>query len=269
MAKLAKQVLAIRTTPRDLAEALAIAKEVVHGEGQRFMTLKTAYALLGMPPAHFPKVQERWVRLGRPRLMDFAPYTAHCLLVDVFFHVAVDKRLIAPERPSNRIDIAYLYYLPFAMMFVSNDKLHRRAAPLFLRDDQIFVPGEDLKRDLTALDAYYSGRPAEEREQGLFRLAGYPPKDDAFLTTRIWKQFGMRSRPVAEEADPTKTMPKPAVDKLLAMVKEMQTAAKGPGLEQFTRDDVDDASHMVIERLVPLQRGKWRLMPPGVEADAE
>jgi hypothetical protein len=110
--------------------------------------------------------------MGGPRLADFAPYTAHCLLVDVFFHVAVDKKMIAPERASNRVDIAYLYYLPFAMMFVSNDKLHRRTVPLFLDDRQLFVVGEDLKRDLTALDAYYSGRPGEERKQGLFSLAG-------------------------------------------------------------------------------------------------
>ena len=43
-----------------------------------------------------------------------------------FFHVAVGKKLISPDRLSNRVDIAYLYYLPFAMVFVSNDKLHKR-----------------------------------------------------------------------------------------------------------------------------------------------
>jgi hypothetical protein len=81
--------------------------------------------------------------------------------VDVFFHVAVDKKLIDPGRPSNRVDIAYLYYLPFTMIFVSNDKLHRRAVPYFLEPNQMFVFGEDLKRDLAKLDAYYSARPAE------------------------------------------------------------------------------------------------------------
>jgi hypothetical protein len=155
-------------------------KGSVHGDGQRFRTLKTAFVLLGLPQSRFPGVQRRWTSMGGPRLTDFAPYTAHCLLVDVFFHVAVDKKMIAPERASNRVDMAYLYYLPFSMMFVSNDKLHRRTVSLFLNDQQLFVIGDELKRDLAALDDYYSGRPEEEREQGLFRLAAYPPEDDSF-----------------------------------------------------------------------------------------
>src|SRR5664280_1363960 len=85
MAKLAKTVLKIHATPRNLQETMAIAREVVNGMGQRFMTLKTAYALLGLPPALFPKVQKRWMDEGGPHLAAFAPYTAHCLLVDVFF----------------------------------------------------------------------------------------------------------------------------------------------------------------------------------------
>ena len=46
-AKLVRRILEIHSNPRDLNEALAIAKEVVHGEGQRFQTLKTAFALFG------------------------------------------------------------------------------------------------------------------------------------------------------------------------------------------------------------------------------
>jgi hypothetical protein len=101
-------------------------------------------------------------------LHEFAPYTAHCLLVDTFFHIAVAKKLISPDRLSNRNDIAYLYYLPFAMAFVSNDKLHKRVAPLLLCDNQAFIDGEELKRDLHALDIYYSTLPSEQLEQGLF-----------------------------------------------------------------------------------------------------
>jgi hypothetical protein len=260
-AKLVKRILEIHSNPRDLDEALAIAKEVVHGEGQRFQTLKTAFALLGLPQSKFPGVQRRWTAMGRPRLTDFAPYTEHCLLVDVFFHVAIDKRMIAPERPSNRVDIAYLYYLPFAMMFVSNDKLHRRTVPLFLNDRQRFVVGEDLKRDLGALDAYYSGRPEEEREQGLFRLAAYPPEDDSFLTTRIWKDFKMPTKRAPKEE-----MERPKlVEKLLAGIEEMKGAR---AVDHGTRAELEDPDQVAIERLIPFQRGKWRLFPPGVKPTA-
>ncbi|MGH6867260.1 MAG: hypothetical protein ACREDO_14115 [Methyloceanibacter sp.] len=93
LAQLAKAALRIHSEPRDLQEAFSIAKEVVHGRGQQFLTLKTAYALLGLPPRAFRRVQERWQHKGYRPLDEYAPYTAHCLLVDVFFHIAVDKTL--------------------------------------------------------------------------------------------------------------------------------------------------------------------------------
>jgi hypothetical protein len=45
--------------------------------------------------------------------------------------------------------MAYLYYLPFAMCFTSNDNLHARTAPLFMdAEKQVFTPGRVLKADL-------------------------------------------------------------------------------------------------------------------------
>jgi hypothetical protein len=265
MAKLAKAALKISASPKTFDDAFAIAREVVQGNGQRFWTLKTAYALLGLEPRQWKAVLSRWKQMGGPPLPQYAPYTAHCLLVEVFFHVAVDKRLISPDRPSNRTDIAYLYYLPFAMMFVSNDKLHKRTAPLFLTSKQHFVSGDELKKDLQALDAHYSALPEAEKAQGLFRLASTPPNDDAFLTTRIWKRFGIsvegRSKPFDHNEN------KEANDRIVAEMKKMVAAAENPQ-GKFNAGELSDPDAISIQRLVPLQRGKWRLMPPGVEADA-
>jgi hypothetical protein len=265
MAKLAKAVLRIRTAPRDLREALAIAHEVVVGDGQRYLTLKTAYALLGLPQAMWNSMQERWKAAGRPPLHRHSPYTAHCMTVDIFFHVAVDKNLISPDRPSNRIDVAYLYYLPFCMAFVSNDKLHKRCAQLFLTDDQIFIDGEALKRDLAALDGHYSALPEEELEQGIFRLASYPPDDDAFLTTRVWKQLKMS---VLSKQPEAQTNPVPAQE-ILDMVQTLKSRAQRVSPDAHRAADFADPDHVVIERRIPLRMGKWRTMPPGVKADSE
>ena len=265
-AKLARQILAITQEPKNLAEALAIAKQVLQGEGQRFLLLRTAYILLGLNPAHFHRVQARWVAAGRPHLHEFAPYTAHCLLVEVFFNVAIGKKLISPDRASNRIDMAYLFYLPFSMIFISNDKLHQRAAPLFMTDKQIFVLGDDLKKDLASLNSRYSALSEEEKSEGLFRIASYPPNDDSCLTTRIWKQFGMniQRQTAARSSEP------PLATELLASVKQMREAAQGRDrAAQFSQSELEDPSHVVIERMVPLRRGKWRFMPPGVEASEE
>ena len=104
---------------------MEIARAAVLGDRNRFRTIKAAYALLGLPTERWPQVLSKWKAASGPPLAAYAPYTAHCLLVDTFFHVAIAKKLISPDRLSNRVDVAYLYYLPFAMGFVSNDKLHR------------------------------------------------------------------------------------------------------------------------------------------------
>lgn len=79
--------------------------------------------------------------------------------MDLFFYFSLAADLISPNRPSNKIDIAYLYYLPFCMVFTSNDNLHKQAVPLFLRKDQVFIPGAELKADLKKLDEHYSQLP--------------------------------------------------------------------------------------------------------------
>ena len=130
MAKVVKAALRIHETPRNLEEALAIARRAVEGNGQRYITLKAAYAFLGLPERLQKSTLQRWKDAGGPSLPTYAPYTAHCLTVDTFFHVAVDKKLISPDRSSNRVDMAYLYYLPFCMAFVYETTNCISAAPL-------------------------------------------------------------------------------------------------------------------------------------------
>jgi hypothetical protein len=77
------------------------------------------------------KILRRWEYDGKPPIKEFAPFTAHVMTVDLFFCLALGADLIGRERRSNKIDIAYLYYLPFCMIFTSRDKLHQKTAPLF------------------------------------------------------------------------------------------------------------------------------------------
>jgi hypothetical protein len=50
------------------------------------------------------------------------------------------------------------------------------------------------------------------------------------------------------------------------MIKEMEDSARRGVGGQFSDDQLLDASHLVIARKIPLQRGKWRLMPKGMKA---
>jgi hypothetical protein len=47
--------------------------------------------------------------------------------------------------------------------FSSNDSLHERVVPLFLRANQTFVKGMELKADLGRLDQRYSCLPKRSR----------------------------------------------------------------------------------------------------------
>ena len=266
-AEVVRAILAVRETPRDLTQALDIAREAVCGAGQRYRTLKLAYALLDLDHRFWTEVATRWKRVGGPDLPTYAPYTAHCLLVDVFFYVAIHKGLISPERPSNKTDMAYLYYLPFAMMFTSNDKLHRRTAPLFMRDDQIFQPADELKTDLRALDQFYSSLPAETMKDGLFKAAPLALEHERFLTTQLYHRLGVRTpNPSAAMPSSSPKSHSPA-EGLIARVKAMMEASKTHhDVDQpFSRAEIEDPDQVVIERAVPLKRGKWQFMPPGIK----
>ena len=193
-AALAHRALQIRSEAKDLSDAYQIARAIVFGDRDRYRIFKAAYLLLAMPRQLWPKMIARWKAAGGPPLATYAPYTAYCLLVDTFFHIAVAKRLISPERLSNRTDIAYLYYLPFAMIFISNDNLHRRTVPLFLGDKQLFVAGGDLKQDLRALDVDFSALPQEVLQQGLFKFARHPPERSALSHDAYLSPFWYSSR---------------------------------------------------------------------------
>lgn len=82
--------------------------------------------------------------------------------MEVFFQIALAGHLISTERKSNRTDIAYLLYLPFSQVFVSSDRLHQNCALHFLRPDQTFVWGQDLKASLQRLVVYYQALPEAE-----------------------------------------------------------------------------------------------------------
>jgi hypothetical protein len=139
------------TRIRDLADAKRTADEIVQRDGERYAVLRLALDSLKIPSQFRGNIIRRWKSEGGPRLVQFAPYAAYVLTVDLCFSLAVGAGLESSERPSHQIDLAYLYYLPFCDVFTSNDRLHERIAPLFLGDNQAFVRGSELKSDLPNL----------------------------------------------------------------------------------------------------------------------
>ncbi|MQV31042.1 hypothetical protein GHK01_31780 [Sinorhizobium meliloti] len=262
LATLAKQQLMIEDSPKTLEQAFDIAKAVLNREGQNFLNLKLGYSFLGLEANMWRFVEDRWKELGRRPVTDHAPYFAHCLLVDIFVNVAMQKKLISPDRPSNRTDMAYLYYLPFAKLFVSNDKLHLRTAPLFLKPSQKLVRGSDLKADLKLLVEHYSSLPDDELEKGLFKVASRPPDNDKFLTTRLWRECGLDTSP------PQPLKHDPALYQRISQdIKELSARASVIGTRptRFRRKDLKDPDHHLIQRFVPRKWGRWTIIPQDVK----
>ena len=247
--------------PRSLQEAKQMSRALLNRSDRSFNNLRAACLLFDVPKHLLPHVVENWKSCGQPNLSTYAPYAAFVLHVDMFFHLALWGDLISPDRPSNKADMAYLYYLPFCNIFVSHDKLHAATVPLFLRPDQRFVSGVDFKADLAKLDAHYSLLPEETRAQGTMRFAPRPPLEGEFLTSQLWDMFcpGWRARQDVNTED----MSPEQHEKILKMIKEkMKAAPEGSVVNSVPVDELD--SLMLGRKMAP-SMGKWRILPPGIE----
>jgi hypothetical protein len=248
----------IRSTrrPKDLVEAKNLAASMLAKPGARYV----ATYLQSLDPEGLGRdAFRRWDAHGKPPITRFAPYTAHILLVDLFFTIALGADLVGRERPTNRIDMSYLYYLPFCMVFTSRDKLHQRTAPLFLDEGQIFLHGDQLKADLGKLDEYYAQLPDEVKQRGVMSFAHYPPTNGDFLISQLWDKL-MRPDWRETAAQPKEQRSKEEDAKIIAEIDQITNAP--PANRDYPHDEVEA---MVIKRSIPVQRGKWRMVPPEAE----
>jgi hypothetical protein len=240
-------------------------------EGQELEVIALALNTLGVPDRSASEVLARWEALGRPQLAAFAPYTTHVFKVDLLYYLGIERGFISGERPSNKVDMAYLYYLPFSMVFTSGDNLHRRTAPLFLRSDQSFVEASALKAALKKLDNYYDAYPDEVKALGVMAFAHYPPTELDNLVVDLWdKHMAPNWRDGAETPEQVLARRKAARqgerkrDELLSSIENAQPLA-----DPRARLQDHDTDYVVIGRRVPVQKGKWRLVPEGIEAADE
>lgn len=248
-------------TCRSLNEAKAIAESIVNKSAQSQGRMKNLFLpLLGISNDLADNVLKRWRYYGSPSLSIYAPYAAYVLTVDIFFYIAVAAKLIAPEKVTNKIDLAYLFYLPFCMVFTSFDRFHEKCLPLFLRNDQIFIWGADLKADLVKINCYYDGLPESEKEKGLSVFASRPPKDDGFLITRLWDRFLPGWRKSAEFIPPKDNE---ATKRIMGQIKEVANAK--PLKPEQVDFDLSNPDSMIIKRRLSKRRGKWWQLPKDIE----
>ena len=253
-----------RRKPKTLLEVKTMADQFIDGLDQE-KAFRFGLALLGVPQHSQEQVMSRWKTASKPAIKEFAPYFRHVFSIDLFFYLAIAADLISRARPSNKVDIAYLYYLPFCMVFVSSDTLHSRVVPLFVREDQTFLEGTALKADLARLDEYYSKLPDEIKNRGVFTFASIPPDDTSFLVTRLWDKY------MASTWRDIKTRKFDGTDKIdpeaeKALLNKMKRFVKEAApVDPATVVKSDDADSIMIQRKVYARKGKWKRFPPEVE----
>lgn len=249
--------------PKTLAEVKILADAYIDGSPQDGV-LRFGLTFLGIPEQVHAEIIDRWKRAGSPPVRNFAPYFRHVLGVDLFFNLAIASDQISRVRPKgkadNKVDIAYLYYLPFCHVFVSADNLHKRVVPLFLRPDQTFVDAADLKSDLQKLDAYYWAMPEDVKKSGFYKFAKHPPLDDSFLVTRLWDKRGIEWRERASKPDPTEKLQD---TKIIEELNRITEAAKSS--DPNARLSIEETAFMQISRSVVRKKGKWDRFGPEVK----
>ena len=245
--------------PKTLEEVKKMADDFMDHPNQEDI-LKASLGAVGVAPQFIERILVRWRNAGSPPIRKFAPYLTHVTIVDYVFMFGIGADLIGRGRPSHKIDVAYLYYLPFCKIFTSNDRLHKLLAPLFMRPDQTFIPGEDLKADLKKLDAHYFALPPEDLAKGVYFFASRPPDNTDFLTTRMWDKYqSPKWRGVKGMAPQPHT---PAREPFLDSLKEFEKKVEAEGTAIPSRPGESD--QMMIKRLVSGKRGKWTRFPPEV-----
>lgn len=247
-----------RFTFRDLTAVKAFAEQTIDADGKRYQTLRMSLEVVGIAKKLWPTVITRWKELGGPPLAQFAPYTRHTLVVDLFRILAMASGLINPNKTLNFADIAYLYYLPFCQIFVSNDKLHRQCAQLFLGPQQQFVWGSDLRPHLAQLATEYLNDPALS-ELGLIGISERKKfSADSYIGSLMVKagvRLEKETENLAHQLSPKATK---------ALIEHLKAAVNAPA-PSAEADLSQEDMHTSFKRYIPRMRGRFPMMPPNVK----
>ena len=244
------------TKCKNLDEARRMARDFAISDQQRSDRTQLALVLLGIDRQYHHSILARWSTLSYKPIASFAPYCAHVVEVELFYQFAVQSGLIFAERVSNRVDIAYLFYLPFCRMFASSDRLHKRCTPLFLRPDQEFVWGPDLKRGLRELNEHYGKLPNDVKAKGISSFAAQPPTNGDYFVSKLYDRHvpAWRAR-----ARPKRGANQMTDSEILAELEKLKRA------QPISHDEIDfdvqapDAS--TLQRRVRQKKGSWYQLP--------
>jgi hypothetical protein len=248
---------------KTLKEAKRLAEGVIVRRSKPIARMKLALTSLNIQCGFHDQILKRWIHANHPPLTQYASYAAYVLTVVLFYKIAILAGLISNERPSSRVDVAYLFYLPFCMMFVSSDRLHEKCASLFMRSDQVFVWGPELKSGLNEINKYYLKLSDTAREKGVYSFACDPPEIGSSIVSRLWDKLLPKWRSTEGVDIEDRPVGRPTIDE----IKRMASAPPLSPSEGVFNPNITE--RFLIKRMVERKKGSWYQTPKDIKAEQE
>lgn len=169
----------------NLEDVLAFIDELLQNEKNQASFLDLILRDIKLDTNKRGIIYDRWLSGKYHNIKTFAPYAYHYLRVQITFYFALMNDLIG-TKSTNRIDLEYLLYLPFTLIFSSADKFHIKMSKLFLNDKQDFVEANHLKMDLNNINSYLRSLPKFEQKP---MYGSPPPEIPHSFTTKMWRKY--------------------------------------------------------------------------------
>jgi hypothetical protein len=174
-------------TARNLSELITLVNSMLDSFDEKvqfqLLVMLMAFLDVSIPAAQWATMLFKAGLM--PRVKDLAPYAASVLCLYLTFIGGLGRGFIGP-RPSHYIDLQYLFYAPFCMVFVSSDKFHREMWPA-TSGVNTFVWGPDLKKELGQRIEIYSKLPDDERRQHGYPF--FPPEIPNSIIHQVWQKY--------------------------------------------------------------------------------
>lgn len=181
-----------KRTDGTVEEVSEVVNRVLRDPSLQVYLLDLVLAEIGVSQSTMLRVRRRWISPGGPAWSVAAPYAHYCARTILTFYLSLAWRIINVN-PTNRVDLEYLFYLPFTPIFVSGDeKSHGRLAPMLMEADQEYVRERDFREALEAVvqqrkDVLPTSPPIGARD------SRYPADDS--LISKLWmKAWGRLPR---------------------------------------------------------------------------
>lgn len=187
-----------RKSPETIDDLKRLVELVLRDPSLQFFYVQFLLEEMAVTKAISLSIQNRWRGSHATTWQAKCPFTSHCVKTLVTFYLALSGGIIG-TRSTNRVDLEYLFYTPFAPIFVSGDLLsHGKLAPILLAQDQVFVSASDFR---AALQAEADRRAALQEAGTPHGTEAWEPPEDSLLRSLWVKAWGKFRPPPSASAE--------------------------------------------------------------------